>query len=204
MLDPTLHTALCAAMEAAVNGPLRYDPGSRRRLARLEGQVLAVELTQPSLCFYLSPQGDRIAIYSHYDGEVETRLKGSPAALAAPLRAERLNLADSGVEVFGSTGLLIELQQIARDLDIDWEEALSELLGDLAAHQGADAMRKVSAWIGGRKSTFERLLGEYLSEELQTTPPPAELEHFYREVDELRLATDRLAARIEALTRKNH
>lgn len=201
MVDPTLHTALCAAAESAVNTALRYDPGSRHALAKLSGRVLEVELSQPSLSLYLLPHPEGLSVRSYYDGKVDTCLKGSPAALASLLTSERLNLAGSGVEVFGSTALLVEAQQIARNLDIDWEEALSGVLGDIAGHEGANTLRKMSAWVEGRKTTFERLLGEYLSEEFGATPARAELEHYYREVDALRLATDRLSARIDAMTR---
>lgn len=199
MVDPTLHTALCAALESTVNTALGYDPGSRQSLAKLAGQVLAVELKQPSLIFYLLPQGEGVTVRSHHDGNVNTRLRGSPLALASLLTSDHLNLADSGVEVFGSTALLLEIQNIAHNLDIDWEEALSQVLGDVAAHQGANSLRQLGSWAEGRRETFERLLGEYLSEELRATPARAELERYYREVDELRLATDRLAARIEVL-----
>lgn len=202
MVDPSLHTAFCAALESSVNTALRYDPGSRHALGKLQGRVLAVEIKQPSLVFYLLPQGEGLTVRSHYEGEVTTRLQGSPLALASLLKADSLNLADSGVEVFGSTSLLLEIQQIAHNLDIDWEEALSQLLGDVVGHQGANSLRQVGAWAEGRKDTFERLLGEYLSEELRATPARAELEHYYREVDEVRLATDRLAARVEALSQQ--
>lgn len=204
MADPTFLTAVCAAAESVINTALRYDPGSRQALARLEGKVLAVDVTGPALCFYLRPNADGLALHSHFDGEVDSRIKGSPLALASLLQSEQLNLADSGVEVFGGTGLLMQLQHIAANLDLDWEEALSQITGDVAGHQGATTLRKVSAWLGDRRATFERLLGEYLSEELQSTPARAQLEHYYHEVDELRLATDRLAARIEALARNNN
>lgn len=200
MLDPTVHTALCAALESTINAALRYDPGSRQALGKLEGRVLAIEATQPNVNFFLLPHRDGLTVRSHYEGDVNTRLQGSPLALASLLKSDRLNLADSGVEVFGSTALLLELQQIAHKLDIDWEEALSQLFGDVAAHQGGNSFRQFGAWAAGRKDTFERLLGEYLSEELKATPARAELEHYYREVDNTRLATDRLEARIDALS----
>ncbi|MEX1031747.1 MAG: hypothetical protein WDZ30_00160 [Cellvibrionaceae bacterium] len=204
MLDPTLHTALCAALESAINAALRYDPGSRQALGKLDGQVLAVETTQPSATFYLiprldSPETESLGVQSYWEGEVSARLKGSPPALASLLKSEGLNLAEAGVEVFGNTGLLIEWQRIARNLDIDWEEAISQILGDVVGHEAATRLRGFSAWLDGRKATFERLLGEYLSEELKATPARAELEKYYRDVDQLRLATDRLVARIDAL-----
>lgn len=204
MADPTLLSAACAALETAINGALRYDPGSRHALGKLAGKVLAIELTQPALTLYLEPLPERVRVASHFEGEVTTRLRGSPMALLTLLRSERLTLAGSGVEVSGSTGTLEQLQQIIRNLEIDWEQALTQVSGDVAGHQGAQVLRGFADWISGRQETFERLLGEYLTEELSTTPARAELEHFYREVDDLRLAADRLEARLRALRNHSH
>jgi ubiquinone biosynthesis protein UbiJ len=199
MAAPTLLSGACAAIETAINGALRYDPGSRHALSKLAGQVLAVEFTQPRLVCFLELQAEGVRVTGHFEGEETTRLRGSPLALLALLRSDRVNLAGSGVEVSGSTGLLTRVQRVIHDLDIDWEQALAEIGGDVAGHQSANALRAAADWMNGRRETFERLVGEYLSEELNTTPARAELEHFYREVDELRLATDRLEARLNAL-----
>lgn len=199
MLEPTIHTALCAAIETAVQTALRYDPGSRYALARLEGQVLSVDLTAPRCMLYLIPTAEGVAVQGYFDGPVTTRLTGSAPALAALLRSSRVNLADSGAEVFGSTALLIELQKIAQHLDVDWEEALSQVLGDVAGHETAQVIRRGKDWLGQRRVTFERLLGEYLSEELRAVPSAPEVTAFNRDVDDLRLAVDRAAARIELI-----
>lgn len=199
MADPTFVSAACSAAEAVVRRALSYDPASRRALSELQGQVLAVELKELNTTFYLLPDDEGLRIQSFYDGNVDTRLRGTIPALLALLRSSRLNLKDSGVEVFGSTGLLISLQEIADKLDLDWEEALSQIFGDIAGPQGAAALRTLTGWFRERQGTAEQRLGEYLTEELKASPSRPELELFYRQVDELRLATDRLAARIERL-----
>jgi len=198
MFDPTVQTALNTAVEKAIHGALRYDPGSRYALQRLTGKVFALEITKPSLTFFFIPTDEQVLIQSQYEGEVHTRLKGSLPALASLARADRVNLADSGVEVFGNTGVLIELQQILQNLDIDWEDALSDVMGDVASHQAAKSIKAVLGWFGDRQQSFKRLLGEYLTEELRSLPSRPELENFYREVDELHLAADRLAAKLAA------
>jgi len=202
-LDPGIHVALCAAIETAINSALRYDPGSHYALARLHGKVLAVELTQPSLNFYFSPEADGVRIQSTFDGELSTRIKGSPMALLALTKSTRLNLADSGVEAFGDTGLLIELQGIIKNLDIDWEEAVSSVIGDIAGHQLGNGIHALKQWAKGRKQTFERLLGEFVTEEIRASPNKNELEQFYQQVDELRLGLDRASAKVAQLLAKN-
>ena len=198
-LDPSLLVALCGAIESVINKALLFDPGSRYALAKLEGKVLAVELVRPQLTVYVFPEEKGVRLQSTYDGSVTTRVKGTPLALLSLINSPRVNLADSGVEVFGSTGFLIELQKIAQNLDIDWEDALSHVTGNITGHQFALGVAGVKQWFGERKQSFERLFGEFLTEEIQATPNRNELESYYQQIDTLRLAVDRATAQVQQL-----
>lgn len=199
MSDPTINTAACIALEKSIAAALHYDPASRLAIARLSGKVLALELTQPAMVFYFVPHSQGLNIQAYFEDSVTTRIKGSPLALVGLMNSSRLNLADSGVEVFGNTGLLIELQSILKNLDIDWEQALSEVIGDVLGHETAKGIRAALGWAQQRKNNFKRLLGEYLTEELRALPSRTELNYFLEDVDGLRMATDRVAARIQQL-----
>lgn len=204
MADPTVVSASCTALEGLIRTALVYDPASRRKLAALEGRVLAIEVRELDTTFYLLPDAEGLRIQSYYEGNVDSRLRGSVPALLGLLGSERFNLKDSGVEVFGSTGLLVALQEIADSLEIDWEEALSQALGDVLGPQSAAVFRGLKDWLQARQQTAAQRISEYLTEELKASPSRPELEFFHQQVDELRLAADRLAARIDRLrkTRK--
>ncbi|GAB1255870.1 ubiquinone biosynthesis accessory factor UbiJ [Aurantivibrio plasticivorans] len=202
MIDPSIQSAACVAIEAAINTALRYDPGTRQGLAGLSGQVLAVEVSPPGAQVYLVPGETKVSVLGQYEGDVSTRVKGSPQALLALMRSRQLNLAESGVEVFGNTGLLIQLAFILGALDIDWEEALNDIVGEVIGHTTADTIRRTLGWARERKQSFTRLLGEYVTEELRSTPAQPELHDFYSQVDELQLAADRLGAKLEQIRKK--
>ena len=212
MIDPALQTSIALALETAIQKALHYDPASLHALKKLQGQTLAIETTTPNTIFYClfletesthTESSDNtenvLEIYTQYEGKVTTRIKGSLMSLAQLAKSDRMNLANSGVEVFGSTGLLIELQTIFKNSEIDWEDALNEKLGDLAGHQTANGIRTVFGWATARKKTLTRLLGEYLTEEVKATPNKIELEKYYSDVSALQLATDRISARVDAL-----
>lgn len=201
-LDPTVTTASIAALELMVNTALRYDPGTRSALAKLDGQVLAVECIAPSFSLYIAPGIDELRLMGAFDGEVTTRLRGTLPALLQLAATDTTSLANTGVEVLGSTALLSNLQRISANLDIDWEEALTQLLGDVVGHQLAEHMRSRFNWLGQRLVSGQRLLSEYLTEELKTLPAGPELEAFSRQVDDLRMGVDRAAARVERLLPK--
>ena len=112
-------------------------------------------------------------------------------------RSSRTSFADTGVEVIGNTGALITWQNLLRNLDIDWEEALSGVLGDIAGPKLAAGLRQLVSYGTSRSGGVTRLTGEYLTEELRLLPSRQELELFYEDVDELRLHLDRLEARLQ-------
>lgn len=201
-LDPTISTAILASVEKIINAALAYDPATRIALARLEPQVLAVVLTAPAISIFIAPRADGIHLLGQCEDSVTTQVQGSVAALLTLLKSERINLKDSGVEMMGSTHFLAELQQILKKLDIDWEEMLTGVVGDITGHQVAELIRGKLGWVGDRASNIQRLASEFLSEELQVLPSKAELSFFNQQVDEIQLDVDRLGARIEHLAKR--
>ncbi|GAA5315762.1 MAG: SCP2 sterol-binding domain-containing protein [Candidatus Pelagadaptatus aseana] len=197
MLDPTLLAAASATLETVINKALDYDPATRRALRQHTGKSLAITIRElnTSLCFHL---GDEIMVTNQSEGAT-VRLQGSLPALIRLAVSSSTNLADSDVEVWGSTALLIDIKQLARNMEIDWEEAINQWLGDVAGHQLAETLRRQLGWLNERRKSTERLLREFLTEELRATPSTAELESFNSQVDQLYLKTDRLQARVEKL-----
>ena len=200
-VDPALHSAALAGLETMINGALSYDPGTKRALAKLEGQILAVEITAPKMNLFIAPDEDGVRLMGTWEGDVSTRMRGPLPALLQLAASPTTSLADSGVEVLGSTSLLNNLRYIAGNMEIDWEEALSKLVGDVAAHEAAGQMRAGVRWLQDRMSSGQRLVSEYLTEEMKTVPTKPELDAFSGQIDELRMGADRLAQRFEAVNR---
>jgi len=195
--DPMLITALTALIETTLNTALRYDPASRQRLATMN-EVLAIESTLPSITLYLQGTSEGIAVMGHYEGPVTTQLTGSPLALTGLLQQPK-SLANSGVTLVGSTGLLQQWQQLLQQLDIDWEEPLSQLLGDVAGPLVAQQLRTSGRWAKGQAQVQQRLLSEYLPYELGVVVSREEMAHFIQDIDQIKLDADRLGARTQRL-----
>jgi ubiquinone biosynthesis protein UbiJ len=197
MIDPTLLAAASATLETVINKALDYDPATRRALRQHTGKSLAITIRElnTTLCFHL---GDNIMVTNQSEGATVS-LQGSLPALISLAISKSTNLADSDVEAWGSTALLIEVKQLARNLEIDWEEAINQWLGDVAGHRLSESLRSQLGWLNDRRKSTERLLREFLTEELRATPSATELEGFNSQVDQLYLKTDRLQARLEKL-----
>jgi ubiquinone biosynthesis protein UbiJ len=111
-------------------------------------------------------------------------------------------LINSNLEIIGNSAPLIALQQIITHMDIDWEAPLVNLLGDVAGHQLAQMLRSVFGWGQGAGKSLRRQLSEFILEEGRLSPPKAELEYFYSEVQSLSLRVDRLQSRLARLAKR--
>jgi ubiquinone biosynthesis protein UbiJ len=190
-------------LEAALNRYLRLDPEAAVRMAGLAGRCIAIELHGIDLTLFMLPGEQGIRILENVDVEdgVDTTLHGTPLALA------RLGLgADTGKTLFSGDVTIsgdVETGQafkaILDDMDIDWEEQLSRLTGDVIAHQLGNMARHTRRVLSHGKATLEQDLGEYLREELRVLPARIEVQDFSAGVDRMRADTDRLAARIRRL-----
>ena len=198
-MDPTLRSGFDAALETAINAALQYDPGTRARLGKLDGRVMALNLTAPALEFFLCIEGDQVRVRNHWEGTVTTRLTGSAIAFLRLLRDSNATPAKLDVSITGSSALLAELQAILRDLDIDWEAPLAQLVGDAPAHTVGNALRSASRWLAANLQRAPEAAAEAVSEEWQLTPPKAQFEAFAEDLADLALATDRLDARVQLL-----
>lgn len=200
-MDAMFTTAALASAETIINAALDYDPATRIALAQLAPQVLAIKIDTPEFNIFIAPDNNGVRLLGQYEGDITTQLQGSLPALISLINSDRVNLKDSGVQLIGSTSLLIDLQKILARLDIDWEEILSKLLGDILGPQSAQLIRKKISWGKTRADNLRRLAGDFLIEELQVLPSKPALEFFYHQVDEVKLGVDRIEARLAQLAK---
>ena len=195
--DPTYIQAVIAAIETSINTALRYDPASQQKIAAIN-DILAIESTLPHLCLYMHGQAGGIRVLAHCEAPISTQLTGSPLALLNLLK-QPTTLANSGVTLVGSTALLQQWQSILQSLDIDWEDAISQVLGDIAGPLSATGIRNTAQYVKAQAKEHARLIAEYLPEEAQMVPSKPEVDRFLDHVDQLKLRVDRISARIQAL-----
>jgi ubiquinone biosynthesis protein UbiJ len=138
----------------------------------------------------------------HYDGEVDTTLRGAPfAMLRMGTGRTGEGMFRGGVEIDGDVELGTQFQHIFERLDIDWEEHLSRLTGDIVAHQLGNTVRNLLAWGERSADHLGEDIADYLQEERDVLPVDWEVEGFIEGVDTLRSDVDRIAARVKRLQR---
>jgi ubiquinone biosynthesis protein UbiJ len=203
-MDPSISAAMTASIEALINTALRYDPASRQKIAALS-DILAIQSTKPALTLFCRGTNDGVSIMSSCSAPIAAQLTGTPFALLALLR-KPTSLANTGVELTGSVGLLQQWQAILNELDIDWEDAMSVVLGDIAGPVAAKTILGGINWSKRQSDEQARLFKEYITEELKITPSKPELKIFSDAVNEIKMDAERLQARFTQLldTRTNN
>ncbi len=197
-----LGVAALAGLEQALNAALALDPKTLERLRRLQGRVIAIELQGTGIRLLLQPEQNGLRLMGHYDGIVDTTLRGAPFALLRMSTGRTgEGMFKGGVEIDGDVELGQQIQRVFEKLDVDWEEHLSRLTGDIIAHQIGNSVRGLLNWGERAAEHLGQDTADYLQEEAEILPLPWEVEEFLEQVDTLRSDVDRLEARVKRLQR---
>lgn len=196
----TVSSTLAAALESALNLYLEQDTGALQRATGLRGKCIALSITGTALTFYFLPDTDGVQVLSHYEGDVDTWLSGSPLGFARlNLSAREDALFEGAVRIEGNTDIGEQFQALLAGVDLDWEEKLSHITGDVIAHQAGKLVKNAKRFVNDGRETLIKDSGEYLQEEARLLPAHAEMEYFLTDVDTLRADVDRLEARVYRL-----
>ncbi|HWQ95107.1 MAG TPA: SCP2 sterol-binding domain-containing protein, partial [Gammaproteobacteria bacterium] len=140
------------ALEGALNRYLNLDPDTPSRFAALTGKIIAVELEGLGRTIYFAPESDGVGILADYPGVPDATLRGTlwallrMGSLQSDSRAAREALALGAVRIGGDVELGQRFKQILDAVEIDWEEHLAGLVGDLLAHKLGNAARAAQGW----------------------------------------------------------
>ena len=201
----TIRDLTLEGLERAINALLALDPVARERLAGLHGKTVRIQLSGIDLTIHVVPGHDgRVRLLGSIEGEPDATLTGSPLDLVRASDKEQghAQLFAGNVRVDGDTGVAQRFSDALGGLDIDWEEQLSKLTGDVFAHElgrGLRGARRESERVG---RSMRDNLSEYLTEEARVLPHRYEVEDFIVDVDALRDDADRLEARIARLEKQ--
>ncbi len=192
--------ALLATLETAINGALALDPATLERLTALQGRVIALDIKGTGVRLIFAPSGEGLRLMGRFDGEPDTIIRAAPLSLLRlQLSQGQEGLFTGEVEIEGDVELGQRFQRIIGRIDLDWEEHLSRLTGDVLAHQVGNGVRGLMEWTRNAAHTLGLDVAEYLQHERTLLPARADVEEFLTAVDQVRTDVDRLEARVRRL-----
>jgi ubiquinone biosynthesis protein UbiJ len=199
-----LLTGLFAGVELGLNRVLAMDSTALPRLARLSGRVIAVECTAPALQLFILPSASGLQLAAQWEGATDCRLRAPAASLlqlaTSPDKTRILHSPE--VSLDGDSAALLELTGILQDLELDWEYELARWLGPLGSQLLGSHLRSRVNWSSQALDSLRLNLADYLSEESRSLVGQREADARFAELDRLKLALDRLDARIERIAQR--
>jgi ubiquinone biosynthesis protein UbiJ len=172
------------------------------RLHALAGKVIAVQCQSPALELYILPSGDGLQLAAQWHAPADCTLTAPAASLVrlALSREKTAILHRPEVSLDGDSAVLLQLAGILQDLELDWEYEISRWLGPVATTLLAGHLRSRVNLASHGATSLKQNLADYLAEESRTLVGQREANARFAELDQLKLALDRLEARIERLT----
>tara|TARA_X000000950_G_scaffold156326_2_gene191725 strand:- start:39871 stop:40494 length:624 start_codon:yes stop_codon:yes gene_type:complete len=192
------------SLEKLVNAAVAYDTETAQLLDELNDITIALNINSPEWCCCISVHDGHIAIKSGASEEASVTLNGSIIAFAGILTQDRnaITLAGSGVTVAGDTLVLKRLENIFQKLDVDWEAALSDLVGDIPAHFAVTSLNTLARTAEDSRRRIVTGGVEFVQEEWKIVPAMPEFENFSQNIRKLSINVDRMTSRIDNLIQK--
>ena len=190
---------ITTVIEELGNRLLRLDPETLARLGELHGKVIRIDLVGPSKTLYILPSAAGLRLLTEHDAAPDVTLRGELAVFARLAFGAGATPRAGELQISGDIELGQRFQRMLHEIDIDWEEHLSHLVGDVLAHRLGRAARGARAWQAQAVRTLGLDVSEYLQEESRVLPTRREVEAFLDAVDTLRARADRLEQRVARL-----
>ena len=182
----------------AVNRLLRSNSWAIEKLRAHAGKTVLM----------ISPPA-RLAATIAIDGELAAALPGTvpdTTIAVTPGLLMRMAARDESAwreaQVSGDVELAAAIDYVMRNISWDYEETLSRVFGDVAAHRLAGAARELDRWGRATMLNLAHATAEYATYERPLVASAVELDRFSREVDTIRDDAARLEKRIALLTKR--
>ena len=170
------HSLAFSALEKTIAAALSLDPVAQQRIKALNGKVIKIHTHSPSLDVLMLFNDNGINLFAPDENEDELSISFDASLESTSFELIKQLIKSHNPEqvlgaysdeliISGGTKLVEECRAIFRDLDIDWEEPLSHLVGDIAAHQIGRRARGFIRWAKNSVSTLKQDTEEYIQYE---------------------------------------
>lgn len=187
---------IMAPLQNLLNRQIERSTPARREIQALEGRTMAIRLRNTVLTLYFSVVDGQLELSRHYDNDPDVILDTTPLGLAELARG---SASGGSIDMSGDPVIAQHFQSLLQHTHPDWEEELSRLVGDVAAHQLGNLVRGVLAFGQRATESVSRSAAEFVQEERRDVPTSSEIQEFYEQVASVTEHVESLARRVENL-----
>jgi ubiquinone biosynthesis protein UbiJ len=192
---------ILSSLSKSINTCLHLDPESKERIKPLHGKTIGIEFLPLHFSLLCTFNENGIQLLSDEIMDVETTIRGTPLQMAGVMidKKNRQRFFADDLSMEGNAELGQQVVELFDRLQIDWEEYLSRIVGDIPAHHAGRLVSKFKGWLTDSGNDFCEDLGDYLQEETKYLPSRESLNDFFSEIDLVRMDVDRMEARVAHL-----
>lgn len=187
-----------------LNQIISQDNHIREKMSAFSGRTLTIFGQEPDINITVNFEETKIHLSMISSKilaiEPDVNISGSSSDLLQLLfDGKNRPLANPKINISGDPQLAQDLYTTINELDLHWADYLAPFLGDVLSNQIDQASLDVKNWVQHTDRSIKRNLDEYLKEEASLVPDDNQLETFGNRLDLLKIASDRLQARINLL-----
>lgn len=192
---------LLPILTQAINRYLHLDNESAKRLSKLQGKRITVELLPFHWIFHCAFDDKGVAIEENGPTTYDTYLRGTPLQMMGVMLAKenRQHFFADDVTIEGDAEVGQQVIALFDELQIDWEYYLSRVVGDVPAYHARRLVESMNDWLKNTDNTFSQNVSEFIHEEARWLPAREALQDFFQDIDTLRMDVDRIEAKIRHL-----
>lgn len=192
---------LINTIEQSLNAYLQQDPRSKQRLKKLANKSIQITLQPFELSFYCQFSDERIFVSTDTLESISATIEGTPLQLLGAMidKERRRQFFAEDLQMSGDAELAQAFVDLFDKVHIDWEEHASRLFGDASTHHMSQFASHVRGWFKKTTKHLQVDISDYLHEEKEWFPIREDLQDFFSDIDQLRMDTDRLEARINLI-----
>jgi ubiquinone biosynthesis protein UbiJ len=189
-------------LQKLVNDALRYDLTASEKLTALTGKTLVLNVSEPNMAISLTVEHDGfVFLQSGVIEPFDAQVSGKATDLFAVLRSEDRTAAMMAheINIQGDTRTFFAIQEVMSHLDVDWEMALADKMGDLAAHVVADGVRFFGQMAKNHFDSFQRTSRNFFREESGLFVQDSLWQSHTQNISRVKQDVERVAAKLKKL-----
>ena len=190
-----------AVLILALNRVLAMDPEAAAMMEPLDGKLLGVSLGGINTSFYARVSGARLEIVEQPGIAPDLVIEGGvfDLAMLGMAASPESVMRDRRITMSGDVELAHAMKTLLQAFDPDWEEALSQIVGDFLARKTGGGVRSLRDWLATARTSVTDTVGEILTEEKRLLPTRLRYQQHQVEVERLRDDVERLCVHIDRL-----
>lgn len=193
---------ICSAIEKSINTVISLDPESSNRLRPLQTKMVTVILSEVPFPLVFAFNDD-ITMMSH-DHEVDCRISTSiPDLMALQNNGQITAMIQSGaLQLDGDIQCAQNFAALFQKLNIDWEEHLSSVVGDVVAHNVMELFSSIKTRANKSTRALSSISKDALVNEKKIIAPTDAIAQFCDDVAAIRSDVARLEARLNSFNKE--